>query len=76
MIDKGLSRRKTVMICYGLTGAYVLVGLTMSQIRLRYASIVYLFVLIASGLVVWRKGYFRMSGLRGIPRSNGAGAAS
>ena len=76
MIDKGSSRRKTVMICYGLTGAYALVGLTMSQIRMRYAFIVYVFVLIASGLVVWRKGYLKMSGLRGIPRSRGAGAAS
>jgi UDP-GlcNAc:undecaprenyl-phosphate GlcNAc-1-phosphate transferase len=75
MIDKGLSRRKTVMICYGLAGAYALTGLTMSQIRMRHACVVYLFVLIGSGLVVWRKGYLEMSGLRGIPRSKDAGVA-
>jgi hypothetical protein len=37
----------------------------MSQIRTRYAAVVYVIVFVVSGLVVWRKGYLRMEGLRG-----------
>lgn len=62
MIDRGLSLRKTVMVCYGLAGCYALVGLVMSQIRTRYALVVYVLVFAASGLVVWRKGFLRMEG--------------
>jgi UDP-GlcNAc:undecaprenyl-phosphate GlcNAc-1-phosphate transferase len=65
MIDRGLSLRKTVAICYVLAGLYALVGLAMSQIRTRYAAVVYVLVFIASGLIVWHKGYLKMEGLRG-----------
>jgi hypothetical protein len=67
MIDRGLSLNKTVAICYALAGLYAIVGLVMSQIRTRYAAAVYVLVFAASGLVVWRKGYLRMEGLRGAP---------
>ncbi len=65
MIDRGIPLRKTVAICYALAGVYALVGLAMSQIRTRYAAVVYLLVVTVSALVVWRKGYLKMHGLRG-----------
>lgn len=65
MIDRGLSLKKTVAVCYGLAGLYAVIGLAMSQIRTRYAAVVYVLVFAASGLIVWRKGYLRMKGLRG-----------
>jgi UDP-GlcNAc:undecaprenyl-phosphate GlcNAc-1-phosphate transferase len=65
MIDRGIPLRKTVAICYGLAGLYALIGLAMSQIRTRYAAGVYVVTVIVSALVVWKKGYLRMEGLRG-----------
>jgi hypothetical protein len=37
----------------------------MSQIRTWYAAGVYIVVFVVSALVVWRKGYLKMEGLRG-----------
>ena len=68
MIDRGIPLKKTVAICYGLAGMYALIGLAMSQIRTRYALVVYLSVSVVSGIVVWKKGYLRMEGLRGAVR--------
>ena len=65
MIDRGLPVRRTVAICYGLAGLYALIGLAMSQIRTRYAAAVYVLVFATSAVVVWRKGYLKMHGLRG-----------
>ncbi|GAI84254.1 unnamed protein product, partial [marine sediment metagenome] len=52
--------KRTVAICYGLAGMYALLGLAMSQIRTRYALIVYVIVFVVSGIVVWKKGYLKM----------------
>jgi len=41
----------------------------MSQIRTRYAAGVYVLVFVVSGLVVWKKGYLKMEGLRGAIRN-------
>jgi len=68
MVDRGIPLKKTVAICYVLAGAYAVIGLAMSQIRTRYAAIVYFFVFVVSGLVVWKKGYLKMEGLRGAIR--------
>jgi UDP-GlcNAc:undecaprenyl-phosphate GlcNAc-1-phosphate transferase len=65
MIDRGIPLKKTVVICYVLAGIYAVIGLVMSQIRTRYAAVVYIFVFAVSGLVVWKKGYLKMEGLRG-----------
>ena len=65
MIDRGIPLRKTVAICYALAALYAGIGLVMSQIRTRYAAGVYLVVFLVSALVVWRKGYLKMEGLRG-----------
>ena len=68
MIDRGIPLKKTVAICYGLASAYALVGIIMSQIRTRYALIVYIVVVVVSGIIVWKKGYLKMEGLRGAIR--------
>jgi len=65
MIDRGIPLKKTVAICYALAGTYAVIGLVMSQIRTRYAAAVHLFVFAVSALVVWKKGYLKMEGLRG-----------
>jgi len=65
MIDRGMPLKKTVKICYLLAGMYALIGLMMSQIRTRYAAIVYVIVFLISAIVVWKKGYLKMEGLRG-----------
>lgn len=65
MIDRGIPLKKTVGLCYCLAGIYALIGLAMSQIRTRYAIIVHIVVFTASALVIWKKGYLKMEGLRG-----------
>jgi UDP-GlcNAc:undecaprenyl-phosphate GlcNAc-1-phosphate transferase len=68
MIDRGIPLKKTVAISYALAGVYACVGLAMSQIRTRYAAVVYIIVFAVSGIVVWKKGYLKMEGLRGVVR--------
>ena len=68
MIDRGIPLKKTVAISYVLAGAYAVIGLVMSQIRTRYAAAVYVFVFVVSAVVVWKKGYLKMEGLRGAIR--------
>ena len=65
MIDRGIPLKKTVAICYLLAGLYAVTGIVMSQIRTRYAAVVYVFVFLLSALIVWRKGFLKMKGLRG-----------
>jgi UDP-GlcNAc:undecaprenyl-phosphate GlcNAc-1-phosphate transferase len=71
MIDRGIPLKKTVAICYGLTALYALIGLGLSlrtKIRARYALIIYVLVFVVSGIIVWKKGYLIMEGLRGAVR--------
>jgi len=71
MIDRGIPLKRTVAICYGLAAMYALIGLGLSlrtKIRARYALIEYLLVFAVSGIIVWRKGYLKMEGLRGAVR--------
>ncbi len=75
MIDRGIPLKKTVKICYFLAAAYALIGLLMSQIRTRYAAIVYVLVFIISALIVWKKGYLKMEGLRGAIRKKDQGSS-
>jgi len=65
MIDRGIPLKRTVLICYGLAGMYALIGLVISQIRTRYATVVYVLVFVISAIIVWKKGYLKMEGLRG-----------
>jgi UDP-GlcNAc:undecaprenyl-phosphate GlcNAc-1-phosphate transferase len=71
MIDRGIPLGKTVAICYALAGLYALTGLLMSQVRTRYAAVVYVLVFGVSGLIVWRRGYLKMEGLRGAVKRTG-----
>jgi len=68
MVDRGIPLKKTVAICYVLAGVYAGIGLVMSQIRTRYAAVVYVFVFVASAIIVWKKDYLKMEGLRGAVR--------
>lgn len=69
MIDRGIPLKKTVVICYGLAALYAIIGLAMSLRRTLVALVVYILVFIISGIVVWKKGYLKMKGLRGaIPK--------
>ncbi len=70
MIDRGIGLKKTVKISYLLAGVYAFVGLAMSQIRTRYAAIVYVVVVLISAVVVWKKGFLKMEGLRGAVRKD------
>ena len=65
MMDRGIPLKKTVAICYGLACIYAFIGIIMSQIRTMYALVVYVVVFVTSGVVVWKKGYLKMKGLRG-----------
>jgi UDP-GlcNAc:undecaprenyl-phosphate GlcNAc-1-phosphate transferase len=69
MIDRGIPLKKTVAICYLLTGVYAIIGLVTgltTQIKTwPYATGAYVFVFAVSGLVVWKNGYLKMEGLRG-----------
>lgn len=65
LIDRGIPLKKTVVICYGLAGLYAAVGITMSQIRTRYALVIYIIVILVSASVIWAKGFLKMHGHRG-----------
>jgi len=65
MLDRGIPLKETVAISYVLAGVYAAIGLMMSQIRTRYAAVVYFFVFVISAIFVWKKGYLKMEGLRG-----------
>ena len=73
MIDRGIPLKKTVGICYALAATYALIGLTMSQIRTRYALVVYVLVSVISVIVVWKKGFLKMEGLRGAIKAEKEG---
>lgn len=65
LMDRGHTLKGAVMICYGLAAMYAVIGIVMSQIRTRYAVVVYVLVFIISGVVVWWRGFLKMEGLRG-----------
>ncbi len=65
MIDRGMPLKKTVAICYLLAGLYAILGLLMSQVRTRYTGVMALIIAVVSLLTVWKKGYFKMRGIRG-----------
>lgn len=72
MMDRGMSVKKTVCVCCCLAGIYVAAGVLGSWMSIGYAVIGYLLVVVISAVVVWRKGYLRMDGLRGAVREGQA----
>jgi len=76
MIDRGIPLKKTVVICYLLTGFYAVLGVSLgviTAIKTKYAIFIYAAVFIASALVIWKKGYLKMEGLRGAIRKDMGG---
>jgi UDP-GlcNAc:undecaprenyl-phosphate GlcNAc-1-phosphate transferase len=65
MIDRGIPLKKTVKICYMLAGLYAAIGLMMCPLRHRYAAIVLVVTVTISTVVIWKKGFLKMEGLRG-----------
>lgn len=64
MMDRGMSIRRAVVCCYLLTGLYVLLGWTVSQLRPGYALIVSVGIGLISAIIVTQKGFLRMKGHR------------
>jgi hypothetical protein len=54
-----------VTLCYGLSSLYVCMGLIMSQMGTAASVLLASCVVIVSSVVVWRKGFLKMTGLRG-----------
>ena len=65
LIDRGISLKRTVNICYLLAGLYTLAGILMSMIPTIYAFIACPVIFLVSFLIVWRMGFLKMEGLRG-----------
>ena len=68
IMDRGLPLKRTVAWCYGLSGAYVVTGLIMSQVGLTVSVLLVGLVVVVSSIVVWRRGFLQMRGLRGAIR--------
>ncbi len=66
MVDRGIPLKKTVAICYGLAGLYAFFGLAISQVRTWHALAVYVLIIVFSALIIWKKGFLKMEGHRGI----------
>ncbi len=69
MIDRGASLKRTVWICYLLAGMYALLGMIITQMRTRYAAVIFLVVVSISAVIVWKMGYLKMEGLRGATQN-------
>jgi UDP-GlcNAc:undecaprenyl-phosphate GlcNAc-1-phosphate transferase len=70
MMDRGMSLRRTVWICYGLAAVYVLLGLAVSWIPPWYALMVSIAVFIISAIIVTKLGFLKMEGHRGAIKRN------
>jgi UDP-GlcNAc:undecaprenyl-phosphate GlcNAc-1-phosphate transferase len=70
MIDRGISLKRTVGICYLLAGLYALAGLLTSMLSTPYNLIPLVGIFAVSFLVVWRLGFLKMEGLRGAIHSS------
>ncbi|MBN2019137.1 MAG: undecaprenyl/decaprenyl-phosphate alpha-N-acetylglucosaminyl 1-phosphate transferase [Sedimentisphaerales bacterium] len=65
MVDAGLAVKKTVNLCYVFSAGYALAGVAVSQLPLLWAIVASCAVAVTSWLIVWRKGYLKMAGIRG-----------
>jgi UDP-GlcNAc:undecaprenyl-phosphate GlcNAc-1-phosphate transferase len=68
MIDRGIPLKKTVAVCYLLAAFYAVYGVAMgitTAIKTKYAIFIHAAVFIISGVIIWKKGYLKMEGLRG-----------
>jgi UDP-GlcNAc:undecaprenyl-phosphate GlcNAc-1-phosphate transferase len=74
LMDRGISLKKTVAICYILAGVYALIGLVVSKMRFRYSVLVFGIVFIFSALFVWWGGFLTMPPETKLRRDKGAKA--
>jgi UDP-GlcNAc:undecaprenyl-phosphate GlcNAc-1-phosphate transferase len=70
MMDRGLSLNKTVWTCYGLTAVYAITGILIGMLPIFAAVAVCSAAVLVSALAVWKKGYLKMTGLRGTVQQN------
>jgi UDP-GlcNAc:undecaprenyl-phosphate GlcNAc-1-phosphate transferase len=68
MIDRGIPLKKTVLLSYGITALYVIIGLLMCLMQTPYAAATFTAAVIVSAAVVWKKGFLKMEGIRGAIR--------
>jgi UDP-GlcNAc:undecaprenyl-phosphate GlcNAc-1-phosphate transferase len=76
MIDRGISLKRTVGICYLLAGLYVAAGLLTSLMPTPYNLIPLVVIFAISFLAIWRMGFLKMEGLRGAKRKTISDAQS
>ncbi|MBN1787196.1 MAG: undecaprenyl/decaprenyl-phosphate alpha-N-acetylglucosaminyl 1-phosphate transferase [Sedimentisphaerales bacterium] len=68
LMDRGISLKKTVGICYLLAEIYAAIGLLMCPLSHIYAAIILAVTVIISAITIWKKGFLKMKGLRGVVR--------
>lgn len=59
LVQRGLSVRKAVLVCYGLASGFAAIGLLAMFIRTRYAVVLYVLVLIVAALAAHAAGLLR-----------------
>jgi UDP-GlcNAc:undecaprenyl-phosphate GlcNAc-1-phosphate transferase len=68
LVDRGFSINATVLICYALAAVYAVIGIIVCGMKGQYAAAVYAAVVIVSAVVIWKMGFLKMEGLRGVKR--------
>jgi UDP-GlcNAc:undecaprenyl-phosphate GlcNAc-1-phosphate transferase len=60
LVDRGLTVRQAVLVCYGMALFFVASGTGVIFIRTRYAAMVFLAIVIALALFAWAAGMLRV----------------
>ena len=60
LVDRGISKVKTVKICYLLSIVYAIAGLGMSLIRFRYTIPAFIFIFAVSFYIIWLGGFLQI----------------
>ncbi|KPK78108.1 MAG: hypothetical protein AMJ79_00880 [Phycisphaerae bacterium SM23_30] len=64
LISKGHSLRKTVNICYALSGFFVMIGLPMRLFSFEYSILFFSILVLISGFFIWWFDFLRMPKIR------------
>jgi len=70
MMDRGNPLKKTVLMCYAISAGFAVCGILIGLLRPVYAIIAFGIIVVVSALVVWKKGFLKMQGLRGAIQNN------
>ena len=60
LVDRGISKVKTVKICYLLSIVFAIAGLGMSLIRFRYTLLAFVFIFAVSFYIIWLGGFLQI----------------